>query len=68
MMDALTIEAVEAAVARGYPGRRGAVLLVELDGAAPQVDGGLGRGRGDLPRAAAPFEIRAAETRRASGR
>ncbi len=37
MMDALTIEAVEAAVAPGYPAGAGAVLIVELDGQAPQV-------------------------------
>jgi glycolate oxidase len=37
MMDALTIEAVEAAVAAGYPEGAGAVLIVELDGPAPQV-------------------------------
>ena len=37
MMDALTIEAAEAAVACGYPAGAGAVLLVELDGPAEQV-------------------------------
>jgi len=37
MMDALTLEAVEAAVAAGYPEGAGAVLIVELDGPAPQV-------------------------------
>jgi glycolate oxidase len=37
MMDALTIEAVEAAVAAGYPKGAGAVLIVELDGPAAQV-------------------------------
>jgi glycolate oxidase len=37
MMDALTIEAVEAAVAPGYPAGAGAVLIVELDGPAAQV-------------------------------
>jgi len=37
MMDALTIEAVEAAVAAGYPEGAGAVLIVELDGPAAQV-------------------------------
>ena len=37
MMDALTIEAAEAAVACGYPAGAGAVLIVELDGVAPQV-------------------------------
>jgi glycolate oxidase len=37
MMDALTIEAVEAAVAPGYPIGAGAVLIIELDGPAAQV-------------------------------
>jgi glycolate oxidase len=37
MMDALTIEAVEAAVNAGYPAGAGAVLIVELDGPASQV-------------------------------
>jgi glycolate oxidase len=37
MMDALTIEAVEAAVGAGYPEGAGAVLIVELDGPAAQV-------------------------------
>jgi glycolate oxidase len=37
MMDALTIEAAEKAVAPGYPEGAGAVLLVELEGVAVQV-------------------------------
>jgi glycolate oxidase len=37
MMDALTIEAVEAAVGAGYPAGAGAVLIVELDGPAAEV-------------------------------
>jgi glycolate oxidase len=37
MMDALTIEAVEAAVAPGYPAGAGAVLIIELDGPATEV-------------------------------
>jgi glycolate oxidase len=37
MMDALTLEAVEAAVAPWYPAGAGAVLIVELDGPAAQV-------------------------------
>jgi glycolate oxidase len=41
MMDALTIEAAEAAVAPGYPAGAGAVLLVELDGPAAQVESEL---------------------------
>jgi glycolate oxidase len=38
MMDRLTIEAAERAVAPGYPAGAGAVLLVELDGVAEQVE------------------------------
>ena len=37
MMDALTIEAAEAAVQANYPAGVGAVLIVELDGVADQV-------------------------------
>jgi glycolate oxidase len=38
MMDRLTIEAAERAVAPGYPAGAGAVLLVELDGVEAQVE------------------------------
>ncbi len=38
MMDRLTIEAAEHAVGAGYPEGAGAVLLVELDGVAEQVE------------------------------
>lgn len=38
MMDALAVEAAEAAVACGYPPGAGAVLVVELDGPAAEVD------------------------------
>ena len=38
MMDRLTIEAAEQAVAPGYPASAGAVLLVELDGVVEQVE------------------------------
>jgi glycolate oxidase len=38
MMDRLTIEAAEHAVAPGYPEGAGAVLLVELDGVLEQVE------------------------------
>ena len=38
MMDRLTIEAAELAVAPGYPAGAGAVLLVELDGVPAQVE------------------------------
>ena len=38
LMDALAIEAVEAAVACGYPPGAAAVLLIELDGPASEVE------------------------------
>ncbi|MGA9309682.1 MAG: FAD-binding protein, partial [Pseudonocardiaceae bacterium] len=38
MMDALAIEAAEAAVACGYPEGAGAVLIVELDGPVAEVE------------------------------
>jgi glycolate oxidase len=38
MMDVLAIEAAEAAVNCGYPAGAGAVLIVELDGPAAEVD------------------------------
>ena len=38
MMDALAIEAAEAAVHCNYPGGAGAVLVIELDGAAIEVE------------------------------
>jgi len=38
MMDALAIEAAEAAVSCGYPEGAGAVLIVELDGPAAEVE------------------------------
>src|SRR5947208_10822310 len=41
MMDRLTIDAAEAAVAAGYPADAGAVLIVELDGVAVQVEADL---------------------------
>ncbi len=43
MMDALTIEAAEAAVGANYPAGCGAVLIVELDGPAAQVEDDLER-------------------------
>jgi glycolate oxidase len=39
MMDALAIEAAEAAVHCNYPADAGAVLVIELDGAAVEVEG-----------------------------
>lgn len=38
MMDALAIEAAEAAVHAGYPENAGAILIVELDGPAAEVE------------------------------
>ena len=66
MMDALTIEAAEAAVAPGYPPGAGAVLLVELDGVAVQVEEDMAAVR-ELCLACGAFEIRVAadETERA---
>ena len=43
MMDAVTIEAAEAAVGANYPDDCGAVLIVELDGAAAQVEDDVAR-------------------------
>src|SRR3954447_12064722 len=43
MMDAITIEAAEAAVGANYPPGCGAVLIVELDGPVAQVDEDLTR-------------------------
>jgi glycolate oxidase len=61
MMDALTLEAVEAAVAPGYPAGAGAVLIVELDGPAVQVleDSEAVE---KICRACGSFEVRAAES------
>jgi glycolate oxidase len=59
MMDALSIEAAEAAVQCGYPAGAGAVLVVELDGPEAEVDhqfAGVQR----LCRDAGAFEIRVA--------
>ncbi|MBO0773048.1 MAG: FAD-binding protein [Actinobacteria bacterium] len=45
MMDALAIEAAEAAVACNYPAGAGAVLIVELDGPRPDVEADLAKVR-----------------------
>jgi glycolate oxidase len=61
MMDALTIEAAERAVAPGYPAGAGAVLLVELDGVSEQVEDDAA----EIERICSDcgaFEIRAAAT------
>ncbi|MBV2363086.1 FAD-linked oxidase C-terminal domain-containing protein [Streptomonospora nanhaiensis] len=59
MMDALSIEAAEAAVACGYPSGAGAVLIVELDGPAADVDAQFEEVAA-LCRAEGAFEIRTA--------
>jgi glycolate oxidase len=61
MMDALTLEAVEAAVAAGYPAGAGAVLIVELDGPDGQVleDSEVVE---RICRECGAFELRAAES------
>lgn len=59
MMDALAIEAAEAAVQCNYPGGAGAVLVIELDGPSPDVAGEFD----DVVRlceAAGAFEVRVA--------
>ena len=61
MMDALTIEAVEAAVAAGYPAGAGAVLIVELDGPAPLVAEEAAAVEA-ICREAGAFELHAADT------
>ncbi|HEX6523360.1 MAG TPA: FAD-linked oxidase C-terminal domain-containing protein [Streptosporangiaceae bacterium] len=60
MMDALSIEAAEAAVQCGYPEGAGAVLIVELDGPAAEVETELAAVR-DICAAAGATEIRAAD-------
>jgi glycolate oxidase len=59
MMDALAIEAAEAAVHCGYPSGAGAVLIVELDGAQSTVDSGFVR-VAELLRHHGAFEVRVA--------
>lgn len=59
MMDALAIEAAEAAVHCDYPGGAGAVLIVELDGPGVEVDTAFGEVT-DHCRDHGAFEIRVA--------
>ncbi|HEY3735123.1 MAG TPA: FAD-linked oxidase C-terminal domain-containing protein [Streptosporangiaceae bacterium] len=59
MMDALSIEAAEAAVQCNYPAGAGAVLVVELDGPAADVEAETAAIR-ELCAAAGATEIRAA--------
>jgi glycolate oxidase len=60
MMDALAIQAAEMAVNCGYPEGAGAVLLVELDGPAAEVESELATVR-KICEAAGAREIRAAD-------
>jgi glycolate oxidase len=60
IMDALIIEAAEAAVHCNYPAGAGAVLIVELDGPAAEVEAELETVR-SLCQAAGATEIRAAD-------
>jgi glycolate oxidase len=60
MMDALSIEAAEAAVQCNYPAGAGAVLIVELDGPASEVETELATVRRICEEAGAT-EIRAAD-------
>ncbi|HET8594076.1 MAG TPA: FAD-linked oxidase C-terminal domain-containing protein [Intrasporangium sp.] len=60
MMDALAIEAAEAAVQCGYPEGAGAVLIVELDGPAAEVAHQFDEVEGYC-RANGAFEIRIAQ-------
>jgi glycolate oxidase len=59
MMDAITIEAAEAAVGANYPAGAGAVLIVELDGPLEQVEADTAAVE-ELCRANGAFEIRIA--------
>jgi glycolate oxidase len=60
MMDALTIEAVEAAVGAGYPAGAGAVLIVELDGAAQVAEDSVAVER--ICREFGAFELHSADS------
>src|SRR4051812_48197093 len=59
MMDALSIEAAEAAVSCGYPPGAGAVLIVELDGPQAEVEADLAAVE-EICRTAGAFELRIA--------
>jgi glycolate oxidase len=59
MMDALSIQAAEAAVSCGYPAGAGAVLIVELDGPAVEVAEQAEQAE-EFCRAAGAFEVRVA--------
>ena len=59
MMDAITVEAAEAAVQANYPQGCGAILIIELDGASEQVEADLAQVEG-LCRAHGAVETRIA--------
>jgi glycolate dehydrogenase FAD-linked subunit len=59
MMDRLTIEAARSAVGAAYPDDAGAILIVELDGVAVQVEEDVARVEA-ICRDAGAFEIRTA--------
>ncbi|MEI2775910.1 MAG: FAD-linked oxidase C-terminal domain-containing protein [Tetrasphaera sp.] len=59
IMDALAIEAAEAAVACGYPAGAGAVLVVEVDGPTAEVDAELAAVQ-EICEQSGAFEIRLA--------
>ncbi len=61
LMDALTLEAVEASVAPGYPAGASAVLIVELDGPVAQVADDSAAVEA-ICRECGTFELRAAES------
>ncbi|GAA1718280.1 FAD-linked oxidase C-terminal domain-containing protein [Fodinicola feengrottensis] len=61
LMDALAIEAAEAAVGCGYPAGAGAVLVVEIDGPAAEVEHTFAAVQ-EHCRASGAFEVRVAGT------
>ena len=63
MMDALAIEAAEAAVQCNYPDGAGAVLVIELDGAGGRGRAGVRRGRASCARRTAPSSSGSPPTR-----
>jgi glycolate oxidase len=60
MMDALAIEAAEAAVAPGYPKHAGAILIVELDGPTAEVEHEF-QAASEIARRAGARELRVAQ-------
>jgi glycolate oxidase len=59
IMDRLAIRAAEAAVHAGYPEAAAAILIVELEGDAPQVEAEYGRLRGVID-ASGAYDVRVA--------